>query len=60
MGLDFIELIFQTMGRGVCWTVQLIFRNDSNKSDATHEVVGFFLVIFLIISILVIVGAANA
>jgi uncharacterized membrane protein YuzA (DUF378 family) len=59
MGLDFIELIFQMLGRGIFWVVRLLLGNHFQLSEGAYELIGFAFVIILIIGILSIMGAMN-
>lgn len=59
MGLDFIELIFQMLGRGIFWVLRPLLGNHSQLSEGAYELIGFIFVIFLIICILLIMGAMN-
>ena len=60
MGLDFIELFFQMLGRGVCNVTRLFPGNHFQLSEEAHEVIGFIFVILLFISTLAITGASDA
>ena len=58
MGLDFIELIFQILGRGIFWVLRPLLGNHSQLSEGAYELIGFF-VISLIVCILLVMGAMN-
>lgn len=59
MGLDFIELIFQLLGRAIFWIVSPLFRKNAQLSEGAYEVIGFVFTIILIILALLITGAIN-
>jgi hypothetical protein len=59
MGLDFIELILQILGRGILWVLRPLLGNHSQLSEGTYELIGFIFVIFLLVCILLIMGAMN-
>lgn len=42
MGLDFIELIFQILGRGIFWVLRPLLGNHSQLSEGAYELIGFF------------------
>lgn len=60
MWLDFIELIFQMLGRGVCNVARLFLGDNFQPSEEVHEVIGFIFVILLFIFTLAITGASDA
>lgn len=59
MGLDFIELIFQLLGRGIFRIARPLLGNESQPSEGAYEVIGFIFTIFFIVVILLIMGVLN-
>ena len=59
MGLDFIELIFQLLGRAIFWLASPLFHQETKLSEGTYEVIGFIFTIILVILALLIKGAIN-
>lgn len=57
MGLDFLELLFQIVGRGLCWGLRSITRYKCQLSDSGYEVLGFIFALLLIFVSIFIVGA---
>lgn len=54
MGLDFLELLFQMIGRGLCCGVRSITGRKCYLSDSGYEVVGLVLfLMFTIVSLLI-------
>lgn len=48
MGLDFVELILQMVGRGVGWVLRIITGRQFHLSDSAYEVLGFVLAVLLV------------